>query len=342
MTDAKSPAIERPESDRSGRGVGSDAPLVSVIVVSFNTRDSTVVCLETILQDCRDIPHEVWLVDNASSDGSVAAIRDRFPTIRMIENPQNLGFGAANNRALQHASGEFVFLLNSDAFVRPGTVNALIDFLRRHPDTAAVGPRLLNEDGSLQQSCYRFPSPARAISESFLLSAAFPDHPVLGDGRNWPHDREAFVDFVIGAACLVRRQALEKVGGFDEAFFLYAEETDLCFRLHQAGWKTGFTPNAEVVHLSKGSGRTQSAKVFSEFHHAKELYFRKHYGLGGLALYRFSLFSGALLRVMLFGMLLWAGKTSSRNVARFAEWKRILRWVSGQRGERLQPMNQGH
>ena len=309
--------------------------LISVIVVSFNTREMTLRCIETVLSDCRGLKHEIWVVDNASHDGSAGAVRASFPEALVIENDRNVGFGAANNIALVKARGEFVFLLNSDAFVREGTVNCLLQYMRDHGDVAAVGPRLLNEDGSLQQSCYRFPSPRRAFCESMFLSAAFPDHPGLGDGRNWEHDSERYVDFIVGAACLVRRSAVEEVGWFDEDFFLYAEETDLCRRFYNAGWKVAFTPEAEVFHLSKGSGQAQADRVFAEFQFAKDLYFKKHYGTRGLYVYRSLLLIAALMRVTIFGAFLVVRRDPVRNLARFGEWRRILRWAVGRRGERL-------
>ncbi|HWE07699.1 MAG TPA: glycosyltransferase family 2 protein, partial [Rhizomicrobium sp.] len=127
---------------------------VSAIVVSYNTKSLTLECLRALDDDLTGTPAEVWVVDNASADGSAAAIRAAFPQVRLVTNPRNAGFGAANNLAMAQARGEFLLLLNSDAFVKPGAVRALIDYLRSHPRVGAVGPRLLNGDGSLQRSCW--------------------------------------------------------------------------------------------------------------------------------------------------------------------------------------------
>src|SRR5687768_14946249 len=139
----------------------SNEPTVSVIIVSYNTREMTLECLRTLYGGLGDPAAEVWVVDNASTDGSAEAIRAGFPQVRLVANARNVGFGAANNQAMCQARGEFFLLLNSDAFPRPGAVAALADFLRRHQDVAVVGPRLLNADGSLQRSCFRFPSPGQ-------------------------------------------------------------------------------------------------------------------------------------------------------------------------------------
>ncbi len=313
-----------------------EAPPISAIIVSYNTRDMTLECLRTLHDDLGDLSAEVFVVDNASSDGSAAAIRSAFPQVRLIENARNAGFGAANNQAMRQAQGEFFLLLNSDAFPKAGAIQALMDFLREHPDAALVGPRLLNEDGSLQPSCYRFPGPFRALCENLLLTAKFPAHPVLGDYRSWPHDAERAVDFVIGACCLVRRAAVEKVGLFDEDFFLYAEETDWCYRFRQAGWKVMFTPRAEVVHLNKGSGKRQPDRVFCEFHRGQERFFRKHHGLSGLWFFRAVMVFGASLRVLVFlAAALAVPRRRAQSLSLVAQWQRILTWTLGFRGPGL-------
>jgi N-acetylglucosaminyl-diphospho-decaprenol L-rhamnosyltransferase len=279
---------------------------------------------------------EVFVVDNGSGDDSVAAVRAAFPAVVVIEVGRNAGFGAANNLAIARATGEFVLLLNTDAFVRPGAVAALVGYLRDHPRTAVVGPRLLNADGSLQRSCYKFPSPARAFCEHALLTAAFPNNRLLGDYRAWPHDAEREVEFVIGACMLVRRSAIEQVGGFDERFFMYSEETDWCRRFRDAGWAVAFTPAAEVVHLNGGSGRRQPDRVFNEFRLSAERYVRKHHGGVGLAMFRACLIGGACVRIAAFGVrALMPGGGQGRGMVR--QWVRILAWNLGFRGPALGP-----
>jgi GT2 family glycosyltransferase len=297
-----------------------DKPAVSVIVVSYNTRAMTLDCLAVLDIELKragisGAASEVWVVDNASSDGSVAAIRKAFPKTRIIQNETNTGFGAANNQAMRQAAGKYLLLLNSDAFLQPGAISAMMDYLNRHRDAAVVGPRLLNADGSLQRSCFRFPSPFRAWVENLWISAALPNHPIIGDYHLWAHDQERVVDFVIGACMLVRRAAYQKVGGFDERYFMYSEETDWQWRMHRAGWKIGFTPQALVTHLGGASGAGEKAKINGHFFNSLDYYERKNHGLIGLVLLRVAMVLGCSLRVVVWAAALLSGM-KQRDLAR--------------------------
>lgn len=273
-------------------------PLVSVILVSYNTREMTQECLHTLYAGLADLPADVWVVDNASTDGTVEAVATHFPDVRLIRNTRNVGFGAANNQAMRQATGEFFLLLNTDAFPNGDAVARLVAFLRARPDTAVAGPRLLNGDGSLQISCYRFPSPLRAWLENLWLSALIPHHPVIGDYRRWLHAEERNVDFVSGACMLVRRAVFESLGGFDEQFFMYSEETDWQRRMRNAGWEIRFTPAATVTHLGGASGAGERARINAHFFESLDRYERKHHGLVGLISLRAAMIIGSLLRAM--------------------------------------------
>lgn len=306
----------------------TSAPLLSVIIVSYNTRDMTLDCLRALYADLEGSSlggarSEVWVVDNASKDGSVPAIRQAFAQVKRIENWENLGFGAANNRALEQARGQFLLLLNSDAFPLPGAVAALLKYLREHPEVGAVGPRLLNGDGSLQPSCWKFPGPARAWAEAVGLSALLPQHPVVGDYFRWAHDTERRVDFVVGAAVLLRREVYEAVGGFDESFFLYAEETDWMKRMAQANWPIVFVPQAQVTHLGGASGASKPGQN-PLFFEGQDRFVAKHFGARGLALFRAANLVRALVRLLAFaGRSLVArgeGKHRARLKMRQAAW----------------------
>jgi GT2 family glycosyltransferase len=191
---------------------------------------------------------------------------------------------------------------------------------------------LLNRDGSLQRSCYRFPSPRRAACEHLLLTAAFPNHAGVGDYRAWNHDSPRDVDFVTGACMLVRRAAVERVGLFDESFFFYGEETDWCRRFRRAGWKVAFTPDAQIVHHGGVSGQSESAGVFHEFHAARERFIRKHHGPLGLFAFRFFETVGSLVRIATFGLAsLIPGSAQARRRRLVQKWSRILSWTLGHR-----------
>jgi GT2 family glycosyltransferase/glycosyltransferase involved in cell wall biosynthesis len=277
----------------------ADRPLLSAVIISYNTREMTLRCLRTLEEELVGIEAEVIVVDNASKDGSVEAIRAEFPAICVIASPTNDGFGAANNQAMRKARGQHFLLLNSDAFPRPGAIGKLIEYLDAHPEAGAVGPRLLNEDGSLQRSCYRFPTPLQCWAENLWISSLFPQHPWFGDYRRWAHDSERDVEWIVGACLLVRRKVVDQVGGFDERFFMYAEETDWQRRMRDAGWRIAFTPAAEVVHLGGASGAAEKARVNRNFFDSLDRYERKHHGLAGLVLLRGAMVIGCGLRAAL-------------------------------------------
>lgn len=286
--------------------IPSSSPTVSVVIVSYNTRELTLQCLREVIGDLeRDaISSEIWVVDNASRDESAAAIAREFPGVHLIASTKNEGFGAANNRAFEKSRGEFLLLLNSDALVHRGAVAHLVDFLRNHSTAGAVGPRLLNADGTLQTSCWKFPSPARIWLEAFGIARLFTAHPLLGDYYRWAHDETRKVDFVIGACLLVRREVYERVGGFDESFFLYAEETDWQKRIRGAGWDIVFTPGADVTHLGGASGAGEKAKVSALFYEGQERYILKHHGAIGWMIMRVGALLGSLTRALGYGILL--------------------------------------
>ena len=303
---------------------------ISVIIVSYNTCGYLRDCLWSLRADGDAPPHEVFVVDNGSADGSVAMLRAEFPEVVVIETGENLGFARANNKALRQMHGRTALLLNSDTRVTPGALKTLLGVLDAHPNAAAVGPRLLNHDGSLQRSCYKFPAPGRAFGDQLFLTALLANHPRLGDHRRWAHDAPQAVDFVIGAALLVRADILPEVGLLDESFFMYAEETDWCYRMHRAGYEVRFTPDAEVVHYGGGSGQAMPGRVFVEFSRGQRRFYRKHYGPAGAMALRVSLVLGAILHVPLFGLLAAvspARRTKSWAVVRL--WANILRWNLG-------------
>jgi GT2 family glycosyltransferase len=298
-------------------------PVVSVIIVSYNTREMTLDCLRTLYSSLDGISAEVWLVDNASHDGSVEAVKEAFPQVQIIANTANSGFGAANNQALKQARGEFLLLLNSDAFPKERAIGKLVDYMRSNPDVAVVGPQLLNGDGSLQRSCWKFPSPGRAWLENLGVTSLLPNHPLVGDYSRWEHDRERDVDFIIGACMLVRREAYERVGGFDEGFFLYSEETDWQRRMRDNGFRIVFTPSAQVTHLGGASGAAEKAKVNRHFFESLDRYEYKHHGLAGLISLRLAMSVGCLLRTILWTVVMVAvpkKRAIAASRSRFSSW----------------------
>lgn len=283
--------------------MSTHSPTLSAIIISYNTREMTLDCLRALKTDLANIEAEIWVVDNDSKDGSAAAIRAQFPDVKLIENPRNAGFGAANNLAMKDAAGRYFLLLNSDAFPKTGACGTLIEYLETHPRVGAVGPRLLNDDGTLQVSCWKFPAPRRSWYETLGLAALLSSHRRYGDYYRWAHDRERRVDFVIGACLLLRREVYQQVGGFDEDFFLYAEETDWQRRMTKAGWPIVFVPDAQVTHLGGASGAGDKARINRHFYDGMDRYIAKHHGRGGLISMRAATFVGCLIRLPIFALL---------------------------------------
>ena len=256
---------------------------LSVVIVSWNTRDLLGQCLRSLDARLGELAprSEVIVVDNASTDGTPAAVRLGFPAARLLETGRNLGFAAANNRGLALARGLTICLLNPDTEPRPGALTALVDYLDRHPQVGVVGPRLLNPDGSEQAVGFRFPTLAQVFLDLFPLRPLGPLAGRLAGSRlngrypDQPRDRPFPIDFPLGACLVVRRAVLEEVGGLDEGYFMYSEEVDWCRRIRAAGWEIACLPAAEVVHHGGRSTGQQPARMFVELHRSRLRYYRR-------------------------------------------------------------------
>ena len=237
----------------------------SAVVVSYNSATYLPDCLRSLRSEG---VADVVVVDNASSDGSVEVARTADPEARVIETGANLGFGSAANRGVATTLSEYVLILNPDTVVGPGTVKALSEAFDRDPGLAVVGPRMENLDGTLYPSVRRFPELGVAVGHAFL-GLVWPANPYTRRYRmlDWNHDHPAAdVDWVGGACVLARRAAFDVIGGFDEAYFMYVEDVDLCWRLGQAGWRIGYAPGGRVVHALGGSSRLVPYRMIAEHH----------------------------------------------------------------------------
>ncbi len=229
---------------------------ITVIVVNHNTQNELRTCLES-LRHC-----SVVVFDNHSSDGSAAMVRRDFPDVVVIESETNFGYGAAANRAIQFCRSEYVVVANSDVIFGLNAVPLLSDYLDRNPGVGLMGPRLVNEDGRLQASCFPLPGSPAWLFGNDAFSRALKLWPGAGKDSQlaWDHAEERVVPWVKGAVLAIRKKAFDAVDGFDESFFMYYEEIDLCVRLANRGWQIRFAPVTDVVHL----GGVSTAKVPSE------------------------------------------------------------------------------
>jgi len=264
---------------------------IAVAIVNYNTRDDLRTCLASVQHEG---PIEVVVVDNASSDGSVAMVRDEYPWVICHANQTNLGYGAAANQAIGSCTAEYVLLLNSDTLLRPGVLEALSTYLDHHPRAGIVGPRLVNPDGTLQASCYPFPSPLDKLLDKSTLSRLIRFVPVLRNQylRTWLHASDRVVPWVKAAALAIRRDAFELAGGFDTSYFMYFEEVDLCYRLFRAGWQTHFSPLATVVHVGGASTRQKRIAMMLQFLASEVQFYKRHYS--PVSLLQFKIVVGAV------------------------------------------------
>lgn len=264
-------------------------PVASVVIVSFNTRDLLRDCLNSLVEESNGLQTEVLVVDNVSQDGSAEMVAREFPAVKLIRSDINLGFAAANNRAFAQAIGRYVVLLNSDAFPRPGALWRAIRHMEHEPEVGIGGARLAGRDGSWQPSARLFPSLLNDFLSLSGLAARYPKSRFFGRfDRTWADPSEACdVDWVPGAFSIIRRDALEKVGYFDESFFLYYEEVDLCRRFKSRGYRVRYWPDVTVVHFGGESSKTVTRMKLSQSGsqlalwrmQSAFLYYRKHHGL---------------------------------------------------------------
>jgi len=252
-------------------------PQLSVVIVNWNTRDLLVRCIDAIGEHAPSVDYDIWVVDNASTDGSVEHLRRERPWVQLIEAGSNLGFARANNWAMAACRGRYILLLNSDAFLLPGTLDALLATASVTDKVGVVGAQLLNPDGSFQAGASPFPT---LWSELLVLTTLgrrlygqhFPS--AAPDARRDPRP----VEYVEGACLLVCREAFDDVGGLDEGYFMYAEEVDWCFRMQRAGWEVWYAPAAQVVHLGGASSANRRPQREADLYRSRVRFFRQHRG----------------------------------------------------------------
>ena len=261
---------------------------ISFIIVNWNTCKLLLDCLHSIENTVTGFIHEIVVVDNGSDDGSVREVKQQFGTqVILIENSANRGFAQANNQALRIAQGRYIVLLNSDTVLQESAISTLMAFLENNPAAAAIGPRMIDSDGSLQNSYDNFPSLTTELLNKSLMRALFPEKYA---GKNSFASEPFEVDSIIGACMAIRRDAIQQVGMLDEDYFFFLEETDWCFRLRAAGWKIYHHPAAEIIHLQGQSKRRSPAKARVEYYRSLYLFFKKNRSLlsyAALRMFRF-------------------------------------------------------
>ena len=253
---------------------------LSVIIVNYNVKEFLKNSLESIRKSSADLNVETIVVDNASSDGSVEEISEKYPEVKLIKNQDNVGFGAANNQALEQAEGKYILLLNPDTIVKEDTFTTLIKFLNEYPDAGIVSCKVLNPDGTLQLACRRsFPGPWTSFTKVTGLSTLFPKSRLFARYNLTYLDENEVneVDAISGSFMFLKKEVYDKVGGFDKRFFMYGEDLDYCYRIQSAGFKVYYVPLTEIIHYKGESTKRSSMDETKVFYDAMHLFVKKHF-----------------------------------------------------------------
>jgi N-acetylglucosaminyl-diphospho-decaprenol L-rhamnosyltransferase len=278
----------------------SEEPRVDVVVVSYETRETLLECLAALVAEPTA---SVVVIDNASRDGTAAAVRERFPSVRLVANAENVGFARACNQGARESRAPYLLFLNPDATLAPGSLGALAAILEARPRVGVVGPRTRSANGDIQVSTGPDLSLVSEIRQRRLVrGVARRDAAILVEAEGL-HAVEREVDWVSGACLMIRREAFDAVSGFDERFFLYEEDADLCRRVRAAGWKVLFSPGAEARHALGRSMARSPERARLEYQRSHLLYYRKHCGLAQRLALRLWLFARAELALVLAALL---------------------------------------
>lgn len=256
---------------------------VSVIIVNYNVRAFLENSLNSVMKALAGIDGEIIVVDNASDDGSIEMVRQKFPQVKLIVNDNNVGFAAANNAGIRIAKGDYLLLLNPDTILQENTITIMLNFLESNKDVGLAGCKILNPDGTLQLACRRsFPTPWVAFTKIIGLSALFPKIPLFGkyNLEYLAPDKSYEVDAVSGSFMFLQRKVAEEVGGLDEQFFMYGEDLDWCYRIKKAGWKIFYVHKTQVIHYKGESVRRSNIDEVKLFYEAMRLFVKKHFSKG--------------------------------------------------------------
>jgi GT2 family glycosyltransferase len=277
---------------------------LSIVIVNWNVKDLLAQCLTSIYSSSNYRDIEVIVIDNASTDGSGEMIKSEFPQVKLIVNKRNCGFAASCNQGIRVAHKPFILFLNPDTVILSLAMERTLDFLKTTPKAGIVGCKILNPDGSLQYSCRSFPSFWNYFFESFFLYKLFPKNHFIGNFymTNFSYDKIREVDVVLGAFMMCSKKTLDEVGYFDERFFMYSEETDLCYRIREHDFRVYFFPDAEIIHYSRASASQYPTEMFKQDHRSRFLFMRKHYSSLDILLSLWVIFCGVFLRILYWGM----------------------------------------
>ena len=253
---------------------------LTIVIVNYNTEKLTLECIASVYKSHLPYTFEIFVVDNHSSDNSVESIKKHYPKVKLIENQENVGFSKANNQAIRQAQGRYVLLLNSDTILKENTLAVMTRYMDSHLDVGAAGCEVLLPTGELDKACHRgFPTPQASLYYMLGLAKKYPSNPKYNSyHKSYLNMKEIHeIDCLVGAFMLVRKETIEQIGMLDEAFFMYGEDIDWCYRIKEAGWKIIYNPTVSIIHYKGASSRKKPFKIVYEFHRAMYLFHKKHY-----------------------------------------------------------------
>lgn len=251
---------------------------LTITICSWNTRDDLRACLQSLSAVRDEAAFEVIVVDNNSNDRSAEMVAEEFPWVRLEHLFVNLGFAGGHNHAIAMRRAPHAFPLNSDTIVHPGAIRGILRFAEAHPDYGIVGPKLLNPDGSLQFSCRRFPNPIAALFRNTPLGKLFPNNRFTREYlmQDWDHTKPREVDWVSGAAFLVKKDVIDRIGAFDDDYFMFCEDVDWCWRAWKAGFKVVYFPEATITHAIGRSTDKAPNRMIGRFHRSMLRFYTKN------------------------------------------------------------------
>ncbi len=307
-------------------------PVLSIIIVTWNSKKVALECLESLRAVKAEMPFEVIVLDNASTDGTPDAIEAQYPEFKLVRNADNFGFAKANNQGIEMCTGDYIALVNSDVVVPHGCLTTMVEYLRCNPGVGLLGPKMLGPDGELGQSVCRYPTVWRCICTALGFHLLFPNSKGLGGYllAKYGYDKTEDVDVLTGWFWMTPREALMQVGGLDERFFMYGEDLDWSYRFHKAGWRVVFLAEAEALHYGAASSSTQPGRFYIEKVKANAQYFRKHFGHLGEIGFLFATVIHELVRLLVDSAVVLVAR-SRRSSSAFMIQRSVwcLKWIAG-------------
>jgi len=313
---------------------------VSVVIVNWNTEELLDNCISSIKEKTHGIRYEIIIVDNASQDGSVNLVKSKFPDCKLIESDRNLGFTKANNLAITRAFGKYILFLNPDTKLITNTLFNSVRFLETHKEFGALGCKLIFPDHSIQYVCARtFPTPFNQFCELAMLNRLFPKSRLFSsiELEYWDHTTSSEIDCISGAYIMVRKNIIDKLQGFDENIFMYADDVDLCYRIKQEGWKLYYLADEEIIHYAGVSSKQKSNNYFSILMQKESNYYfiNKHFGKFKARQFKLAVGIGTMIRLLTILPLISASKVfrvrGKINVDTVNKYFNLLLWSIGLR-----------